>query len=268
MLVQTFCLFLMQTQSFLLNKKLHCRVTCTYSGSQWQVVLRLWNEKMLGEGNTCTAKPNNISNTIGGDSPPMAPPPPDGMLNELSALNFLLFSTVCFVTVRDVSWTLSGSCRNRTSRQSELIYSNLATAKRRCTLCSVADPRVYPGSRILIFTHLGSRISDPGSKNNIKREGWKILLSYLLLWPQISQNWKLFYFWNAEEKNLSWANFQKIIELFTQQIVTKLSKLWVRDPGSEIRDPEKAYSGSRILGSKRHRIPDPDPQHELYELIC
>jgi hypothetical protein len=33
----------------------------------------------------------------------------------------------------------------------------------------------------------------------------------------------------------------------------------IRDPGSEIRDPEKTYSGSRIQGSKRHRIPD--PQH-------
>jgi hypothetical protein len=33
--------------------------------------------------------------------------------------------------------------------------------------------------------------------------------------------------------------------------------------GSEIRDPEKTYSVSRIpeQGSKRHRIPDPDPQH-------
>ncbi len=29
---------------------------------------------------------------------------------------------------------------------------------------------VYPGSRILIFTHPGSRISDPGSKNSNKRE--------------------------------------------------------------------------------------------------
>jgi hypothetical protein len=31
--------------------------------------------------------------------------------------------------------------------------------------------------------------------------------------------------------------------------------------GSEIRDPEKTYSGFRIQGSKRHRIPDPDQQH-------
>jgi hypothetical protein len=58
-------------------------------------------------------------------------------------------------------------------------------------------------------------------------------------------------------KKKIWANFQRIIELFTQKIVTKLSKIWIWDPGSKIRDPEKTYSGSRIQGSKRHRIPDP-----------
>ena len=33
--------------------------------------------------------------------------------------------------------------------------------------------------------------------------------------------------------------------------------------GLGIRDPDKTYSESRIRvqGSKRHRIPDPDPQH-------
>jgi hypothetical protein len=35
-------------------------------------------------------------------------------------------------------------------------------------------------------------------------------------------------------KKKIWANFQRIIELFTQKIVTKLSKY-----GFEIRDPEK-----------------------------
>jgi hypothetical protein len=48
-----------------------------------------------------------------------------------------------------------------------------------------------------------------------------------------------------------------MIELFTQKIVNKLSKIWVWDLGSEIRDPEKTYSGFRILGSNRHLIPDP-----------
>jgi hypothetical protein len=45
------------------------------------------------------------------------------------------------------------------------------------------------------------------------------------------------------------ANFQRIIELFTQKIVSKLSKIWVWDPGSGIRDP-----GSRI---RKKPIPDP-----------
>jgi hypothetical protein len=62
-------------------------------------------------------------------------------------------------------------------------------------------------------------------------------------------------------KKKIWPNFPTIIEVFTQKIVTKTSKIWVWDPGSEIRDPEKTYSGSRIHGSKRHRIPDPDQQH-------
>ncbi len=86
-------------------------------------------------------------------------------------------------------------------------------------------------------------------------------------------------------KKIFWANLQRIKEFSTQKIVIKLSKIWVwdpgseirdprsgirdpgseirdlrseiRDPGSEIRDPEKTYSGSRIPvpWAKRHRIP-------------
>jgi hypothetical protein len=43
-------------------------------------------------------------------------------------------------------------------------------------------------------------------------------------------------------KKKIWAIFQRIIELFTQKIVTKLSKIWIWDPGS-----------GKIL----FRIPDP-----------
>jgi hypothetical protein len=50
------------------------------------------------------------------------------------------------------------------------------------------------------------------------------------------------YFIFEKLKKKIWANFQRIIELFTQKIVTKLSKIWVWDPGS------------RLQGSKRHRI--------------
>ncbi len=136
------------------------------------------------------------------------------------------------------------------------IYSATATAT--ITFFSVADTGCL--SRILIFTHPGSRISDPGSKNRNKREGWKKI------------SWKTFfcshkflkienYFIFGMRMKKIWANFQRILELFIQNIVTKLSKTWVWDPGSEIRDPKKTYSGSRIQGSERHRIPDPDPQH-------
>jgi hypothetical protein len=58
-------------------------------------------------------------------------------------------------------------------------------------------------------------------------------------------------------KKKIWANFQKIIELYTQIIVTTLSKIWVWDPGPEIRDPgvKKAPDtgpGSATLQDRRH----------------
>jgi hypothetical protein len=52
--------------------------------------------------------------------------------------------------------------------------------------------------------------------------------------------------------------YKRVLEFSIQKIVIELSKIWV---WNGIRDPEKTYSDSRIQGSKRHRIPDPDPQH-------
>ncbi len=51
------------------------------------------------------------------------------------------------------------------------IYSATATASIIFSVLRIRD--VYPGSRILVFNQPGSRISDPGSKNRNKREGWK-----------------------------------------------------------------------------------------------
>ncbi len=102
---------------------------------------------------------------------------------------------------------------------------------------------VYPGSRILIFTHPGSRISDPGSKNSNKWEGWKKISCHNFLcihkFLKIANYSSL-----GVLKKKIWANFQRIIELFTQKIVTKLSKIWfgIRDQGS---------------GKSLFRIPDP-----------
>jgi hypothetical protein len=55
-------------------------------------------------------------------------------------------------------------------------------------------------------------------------------------------------------KKKNWANFQRIIELFTKKL-SKSSKKY----GLGIWDPEKTYSGSRIPdpGVKKHPIPDP-----------
>jgi hypothetical protein len=82
---------------------------------------------------------------------------------------------------------------------------------------------VYPGSRILIFTHPGSRIQ----KQQQKRHKFHKIANY--------------FSFEVLKKKI-WANFLRIIELFTQKIVTKLSKIWIWDPGS---------------GKNLFRIPDP-----------
>ncbi len=53
-------------------------------------------------------------------------------------------------------------------------YDKSMTNSERTVLLSELRIRdVYPEYRILIFTHFESQISDPGSKNSNKREGWK-----------------------------------------------------------------------------------------------
>ena len=66
-------------------------------------------------------------------------------------------------------------------------------------------------------------------------------------------------------KEKIWVNFQRIIELFTQKVVTKLSKIWVWDPGSEIRDPGSGMGKNQDPGSG---INIPDPQQCLRRYLC
>jgi hypothetical protein len=47
-------------------------------------------------------------------------------------------------------------------------------------------------------------------------------------------------------KKKIWAKFQRIIEVFTPKIVTKLSKIWVWDPRSGIRKKPILDPGSRV----------------------
>jgi hypothetical protein len=103
----------------------------------------------------------------------------------------------------------------------------------------IPDPDFYP-----------SRIPDP--KTATKERGEK---KFVVITLSSHKFHKIANYFSFEVLNKKiWANFQRIIDLFTQKIVNKLSKIWVWDPGSG-----KTYSGSRIQGSKRHPIAD--PQH-------
>jgi hypothetical protein len=120
---------------------------------------------------------------------------------------------------------------------------------------------VYPGSRILIFTHPGSRIPDLGSripdpKTATKERGEK-KLDVKPFYVATKFNKIVNYFTFEVIKKKVWANFQRIIELFTKKIVKKLFKIWSWDPGSGIWDPEKTHSGSGIPDPGVKKAPDP-----------
>jgi hypothetical protein len=105
-------------------------------------------------------------------------------------------------------------------------------------LFRIPDPDFYPS---------GSRILDPGSTNSNNRE--KFVVKSFFVATNFTK-WKIILFlkYRTEEKMGQFS--KRIIELFTQKFVTKLSKILVRDPGSEIWD-----SGSGNL----FRIPDLGP---------
>jgi hypothetical protein len=68
-----------------------------------------------------------------------------------------------------------------------------------------------------------------------------------------------------------WANFQRIIELFTQNIVTKLSKIWVWDPGSRIRKkpiPDPGSKGEKGTGSRIRNAANFNLSQTLSVLTC
>ncbi len=112
---------------------------------------------------------------------------------------------------------------------------------------------VYPGTRILIFTHPRSRISDPGSKTATKERGEKIGFICTFSVATNFTKLKIILFLKCWRKKFL-ANFQRIIEL-TQKIVTSQKfGVGVRDARSGIR--KKPIPD---LGVKK--APDPDPQH-------
>ncbi len=145
-------------------------------------------------------------------------------------------------------------CSKSTRTVTTVTYGIGTVASKRCCVSGM----VYPGSRILIFTHTESRISDPGSKNSKKRKGEKnLLLPFFAATNFTKLNIILFLKWWRKKFG---PIFKELLKFLPIKLPLSSQKYGF---GIRIRDPksEKTYSGSRIQGSKRHRIPD--PQHCL-----
>jgi hypothetical protein len=106
-------------------------------------------------------------------------------------------------------------------------------------LSQIPDPDFYP-----------SRIPDP--KTATKERGEKKLV-VITFYVATNFNKLQNYFSFEVLKKKIWANFQRIIELFTQKMVTKLSKIWIWDPGCGIRKkpiPDPGSRGQKGTGSR------------------
>ncbi len=97
----------------------------------------------------------------------------------------------------------------------------------------IPDPDYYP-----------YRISDPGSKNSNKRERRKKISCHTFLCSHKFHKIVNYFSFEVLKKKI-WANFQRIIELFTKKMVKNLLKIWSWDPGSEIRKKPISDPGSR-----------------------
>ncbi len=101
-------------------------------------------------------------------------------------------------------------------------------------IASVADPGCFipdPGSWFLPIPDLGSRIQKQQQKRGVKK-----ICCHNFLCSHTFHKIAHYFSFDVLKKKI-WANFQRIIELFTQKIVNKLSKIWIWDPRSGIRDP-------------------------------
>ncbi len=93
-------------------------------------------------------------------------------------------------------------------------------------------------------------------KQATKERGEKKLFGHTLFCNNKFYNIVNYFVFEMLKKEI-WANFQRIIELCTQKIVTKLSKIWVWAPGSG-KNLFRIPRGQKGTGS---RIPDRDPGH-------
>jgi hypothetical protein len=106
---------------------------------------------------------------------------------------------------------------------------------------------VYPGSRILIFTHPGSRIQKQQQKREVKKK-----LDVKPFYVATKFNKIVNYFSFEVLKKKIWANLQRIIELFTKKLSKSSSKYGLR-----IRDPRSGIRKKPIPDPGVKKAPDP-----------
>ncbi len=107
---------------------------------------------------------------------------------------------------------------------------------------------VYPRSRILIFAHPGSRIQKQQQKTGVK----KFFFCQTIFCSHKFHKTEYYLIFDKLKKKI-WPNFPRIIEVFTQKIVTKPSKIRVWDPRSGIRKkpiPDPGSRGQKGTGSR------------------
>jgi hypothetical protein len=97
---------------------------------------------------------------------------------------------------------------------------------------------VYPGTRILIFTHPGSRISDLGSRiqKQQQKRGVKKNLLYTFFFSHKFHIIENYFIFEMLKKKIR-ANFQRIIELFTQKLPLSSQKYGFGIRKKPIPDP-------------------------------
>ncbi len=105
-------------------------------------------------------------------------------------------------------------------------------------LSRIPDPDFYP-SRI---PDPGSRIPDP--KTATRDRGEKNFFCQTIFCSHKFHKTQYYFIFDMLKKKI-WPNFPRIIEVFTQKIVTKPSIIWVWDPGSGIRKKPIPDPGSR-----------------------
>jgi hypothetical protein len=123
----------------------------------------------------------------------------------------------------------------------------------------VADPGCF--SQIPDPDFYTSRIPDPKTATKERGEKFFVVIPCFVA-TKYHKIENYFIFEMLKRKNMDQFSKNRR-ELFTQKLSLSSHKY-----GFEIRDLEKTYSGSRIQGSKRRRIPDPYPQHWKKSLLC